>query len=572
MGALIVAAGAGAGGPAWAAGEQMVLPASPRDAAVGDVDGDGTAEIVLLIEWPVWSSIADVRSAGPGATEVQVVPAIEVRRELWTLRPAEDRLVEVAPRLAVGRSVVAIDGRGGGGPVIALTDCGPARLRLRAAGATGGAGTAAQPGESRAEVVLELVAEVDSPLARSETVLGRARLLGDVDGDGVDEILVPTARGLAVVPYDARGAAGTADGEELAAAGETLAAGVMEIASSFREVRSGEVGSLGMGLPVVTRLRGVSGTGLLELNRRDDLVVWRGGRRRADGTYAQKITWDVAALFPEEEGFQLLGVSDIDGDGTLEAARMLQNLGDDAGLGEALDAVRGKNEKELAIFALGWDGQVAEEPESAFEMTGHPMFVERADGPWSPFVDLDGDGRAEMLTVRIRIGVMGIARTLASGEASPKVELGGYRWMEGSGGGGRDARGGGGEWKPVRGKMPEVRYRLDLGSGDLSQYARVPGDVTGDGLWDLVEIDERTVRVYPGQAGEDAAPFAESPAAEYELAAEIRTWMGAMFVDLEGDGGLDLLAFEPMEARDDEEMVEPVRVELIRLGGGEGGR
>jgi hypothetical protein len=515
------------------AGTSLVLPASPQDAAVGDVDGDGRSEIALLVEWPEWSSIAEEQRLGPGRSEMTVVPAIEVRRELWVLRVAGARLERLAPPLAVGPDVVALDAPEGGGPVVALTREGPARLESV---------TGEMSGDRVATLALEHIASVDTPLGRSESVLPRLRLVADLEGDAGWSVVVPTSTGTAFV--DPNG-------------------GVTELPAAFRDVRSGPEARLSMSLPQLVDLDGDGSHELLESRTGErGRIKWT--PRRADGGYGEPVVWDTGSLHrralprreatPDGEGSRtvlvLWDTGDMDGDGTLEVAVGTRRM-EDPGLGEALDAIRGKAAIDLAFHTLNWDGTVSEEAERRLEMRGHPMYVRNAAGGPSPFVDLDRDGLPELLTVRIRIGVFGVARTVASGEASPKVEISGYRLL-------------GGKWKRASSNMPEVRYRVDLGSGELSQYARVPGDVTGDGAWDLVEIDGQTVRVYPGNAG--SGPFfSDEPANERSLQAPIRSWQGAMFVDLEGNGRLDLIAFEPVDAEEQEGMVDPVRIELVRL-------
>lgn len=513
-----------------------ILPASPRDAASGDVDDDGTAEIVLLIEWPAWTSFAEDTGNVPGRSEITVQPAIEIRRELWVLESAAAGLARAAKPLRVDEDVVAIDGKGGDGPVVALTRDGPAWVR---------AGPSFSGETTRSVVSVEPLAALPTPIARSEGVLARLPLLSDLDGDGRASVVVPTETGLAVV-----GTGGD----------------VSEVPLTQREVRSGPDARLTMQLP---RLVDLDRDGTPEL-----LEVEGGPRGRVSwqapadgGGYAPATVWYVGQRYRQAQGLRRDGgardstgtaivlseVSDPDADGTLELTLGTREL-EDPGIGEALDALRGKSEVRLASYPLRWNGTVARKPERRFSVRGHPMYVRRSAGPASPFVDLDRDGTPELLTVRIRIGVFGIARTLASGEASPEVELSAYRRS-------------GEVWKRVDRDMPEVRYRLDLDSGELSQYARIPGDVTGDGLWDLVEIDERTVRVYPGRGG-SGAPIAEEPAREHPLMAPIRSWQGAVFVDLDGSGCLDMLAFEPVEPEADGELVDPVRVERVPLCSG----
>ena len=132
--------------------DSVQLPANPVDVAAGDVDGDGTAEIVLLLLYPAWGSAAEVRDTREGQ-EVDVVAALQDRRELRAYEvEGGTRLRLAAAPLPLDGSVFALDALPRGGPVVAMTAAGPARVVVSAGAADprrGHRAAGARPGGRR---------------------------------------------------------------------------------------------------------------------------------------------------------------------------------------------------------------------------------------------------------------------------------------------------------------------------------------------------------------------------------------------------------------------------------------
>lgn len=499
------------------AASALVLPASPRAVAVGDVDGDGTAEIALLLVYPRWGSESEFNQV-EGAMEVTVVPAIQDRRELHVYDVGKDGALEPAANpLTIGREVLALGGDGALGPVLALTDAGPARVVVEA-DATGAR-----------SIAVRRFAELPTVLAGADAVFADAVIARDVDGDGSPEAIVPTARGLTPVRLDG-----------------TL---LPVIEALDRGVRSGAVASLEFALP---DLRDVDRDGTLDLlayDARRERARWQRGRGAA---FAAPVEWDLekplAARYRKDSDSAdkpwLAGVLDMDRDGTLEAAvATFEDTGD--GVGGFLRTLRALP-ASLAFYELSAGGTVAAEPERTLKSEGIFWVGGLPEDAVGPFADLDGDGVAELVTLTLRIGVVGLARAAASGVARAEVTPRVYRL---------GAKG----YEPVANAVAPFDFRFDLNDEELTRFASIPGDLDGDGRADFVIVDKTRVLIHRGLEG---ARFEDSPSITLSLAKPLRSWFGAVFRDVDGDGALDLVAFEALKPEGDDPS-SPAQIEVL---------
>ncbi len=499
------------------AASALVLPASPRAVAVGDVDADGTAEIALLLVYPRWGSESEFKQV-EGAMEVTVVPAIQDRRELHVYDVGKDGALEPAANpLTIGREVLALGADGALGPVLALTDGGPARVIVHA----DAAGTST--------IRVQRFAELPTVLAGADTVFADAVIARDIDGDGSPEAIVPTARGLTPVRLD----------------GTFMPA----IEALDRRVRSGSSSSLEFALP---ELRDVDRDGTLDLlafDARRERARWQRGQ---GSSFAVPVDWNLETLLAERyqkdsdeaDTPWLAGVLDMDGDGTLEAAvATFQDTGD--GVGGFLRTLRALP-ATIAFHGLGADGKVAAEPERTLQSEGFFWVGGLPESAVGPFADLDGDGVAELVTLTARIGVVGLARAAASGVARAEVTPRVYRL---------GAKG----YEPVPNAVAPFDFRFDVGGGELTRFASIPGDLDGDERADFVIVDKTKVLVHRGLAG---ARFEEDPSITLSLEKPLRSWFGAVFRDIDGDGALDLIAFEALKPEGDDPS-SPAQVEVL---------
>ncbi len=516
-----------------AAAVSVLLPAAPRAVAVGDLDGDASPEIVVLLAWPRWGSAMRDVATEPGVAEYDVVPAIEERREIRAFRREGARLLPVAQPLRVGPEILALGAGGPAEPVLALTDDGIARLVL----------VPANEGRRGASLRLEAVARIPHLLAGSGEVYTAFPLVRELDGTPPAEAIVPVGDGFVLVhPDGTRGhvpaLAVQADGpagrlaipcRDTPGRGGDLLAWLFQVAAPWEPAPS-------LGRVVSFRCRGP--------------LSWD-----------EPLTWDLdpllASALPtegpgaEKAGLVLAGVADWNGDGTQEVALAHRTLMV-ASAREALRFFRG-GPVRFTFHRLLADGTVETEPEWTIETTGldYPFLEE---GPRSPFADLDGDGVPELVTIDFGIGWFGVGRALVTGKGKAFVRPHLFRFS-------------GGGFREVPGAVPQLVGRMDLREGELRRFARWPGDLDGDGIRELVEIAEDELTIRYGRPG---PRWPERPDSRVRLAGPLREWLGLRVIELDGRPPRELLLLEdvPQEKVKDggEVLAEPVLLEIVTPG------
>ena len=515
------------------------LPIEPQATAVGDLDGDGSAEIVLLLIWPRWAS-ASRTTMKEGVMDLEVVPAIKERRELRVYRLEGSRLREIAAPLPVGFEVLALAGDAPRGNVVVLLDRGPARLRLEVAAIEEG-DEQREGGAKRLRLVIDAPAEIQPAMAGAERIYSGYPLMADLDGDASAEVLVPTSEGVSILDDE----------------GE-----VMRLETPLREVRSGESGRLLAALPRFADFDGDGTKDALEISGMSD--SWRSDRvafRKGLGAlrFGEATIWSIDFLLEatgeerrENRARSLWDVFDVDGDGTLEAAVALERVNAES-VGEQMDLIRGE-EIEVTLHALKWNASVESESESRSRAIGHPWYLEHEGGWISPFHDLDGDGRRELMTTVIRFGYFGALRAIVSGRIKARLIPHVYEWD------GRQSTFG-----EIDDAVAPSTFRQNLRNFDLSRFTRFPGDIDGDGRIDMVDVAGAEVKISLGRAGPHYPRTADRTV---RLEGKVRGFRGISFFDLDGKGWLDLVAFEPRRI-DKEDPSEPGRLEVILLEGPE---
>ncbi len=522
-----------------AAAVSVLLPAAPRAVAVGDLDGDASPEIVVLLAWPRWGSAMRDVATEPGVAEYDVVPAIEERREIRAFRREGDRLLPVAQPLRVGPEILALGAGGPTEPVLALTDDGVAKLVLDRSPANTGTAT----------IRLSPVARSHHLLSGAGVVYARFPFVREMDGRPPAEAIVPLVDGFLLVHPDGR-------------------TGRLPAPVVACENASGDVA-----IP------------LAPAHPARELLAWLPDETRFDGrrpphlepvaaipvtgplSWGPPRTWSpdelVARLatLPEErrpDAAALVRVADWDGDGTPEVA-VEQRWFARSSPRELLRWARHAPAR-FTIHALRADGRIDPEPRWTLDATGFDYpFIE--SGPTSPFADLDGDGVPELVTVDLGLGWFGVGRALVTGTGRALVRCHLYRFA-------RDG------FREVPGAVPEMVGKMDVREGELRRFARWPGDLDGDGIRELVEIAEDELRVRFGRPG---PRWPGRPDARIPLAGPLRRWSGIFAVDLDGRFPHELLLLEDVPGRrgarsGGEELVEPVLLQVVTVPRREDGR
>lgn len=496
---------------------QVTLPAEPRSLAVGDVDGDGSQEIVLLLVWPAWGSEAETVEEAPGMVSVEVRPILEQRREIHVYRVADEQLVPVLEPLRVGTEMLALGAASPSGAVIALEAEGPARLSVVA-------------GEEGPEIALTRIAEIEPLIARTERISSATTPFVLPAPDGSARIVIPSRASVAVVGLDG---------------------GIERVPAPFVEIEDARIR---MPLPRVFDVDRDGREDLLFIDRQRYRVAWVRGR--ASGGFGGALVWDAAPLARKllagEDAapyVELLDAGDVDGDATLEAVfAVREREKDQSGTKTALEEVRGAKNAVL-FFRLAPGGVVVPTSERSVRTEGHLFQFDHPLGWSTPFRDLDGDGVVEIVAARAKVGVFGIMRSAASGVADLPFQPRIY-------GISRDG------WGELEAGLPEMNFRVDFGDGELTEFMKIPGDVDGDGHLDVAQILGDRVEVYLA-SGERRYP--SEPSHVVELDGDITSFVGVVFADADADGILDVLSFQALEPEEDVPGT-PHRFEISRLG------
>lgn len=435
------------------------------------------------------------RARGLVVAAIEGTPPEERRRLLVFLPDARGRIApDPVARIDVPSEVVAYDvgpARPGGPDVVALLSADA--LRIHPVGPAGADG-----------VTQTVPLAPPAPLPARVRELSRLSILGDWNGDGRPLALVPSLGGARLVPLTGEGA-------------ERLIA--LPVAAEY-ELR-------GPGPPARDEwLRAEVIWPVLE--RADDDADGRADLF-ALGRYGASVhragpeglaTLPVRALalrpfLPEEElrhraTSLRLRAADLDGDGRADVL-VQRNAG---------TLLRSR-----AVTELFWNpGGAASFPDRADVRREETGALTTCDP-----VDLDGDGRSELVESRTAFGVLQLARILATRRVEVELRV----------------------LSLARGEAPRVTWtgslslQLDFGEGRIVGILPTPeGDWNGDGRRDVLHgVGAEAIAVRLGEAGPEGPGFGPV-AATQAVSAEGH----AVVSDLDGDGLDDLVVYDPREA------------------------
>lgn len=513
----------------------VMLPVAPVSVATGDLDGDGSAELLALLYWPSWGSTARTISSSPGEIDLEVVPALRDRRELRAYRVQAGELTAACAPLEVGPELLGIATSARTAPVMALTRRGVSRVVL------------GDNGEGTQALRLVSVHEQETALGAVE---GPVRQVPTAAVERGPWLLLPTTAGLTAVATD-----GT----------------VRTWESPLREFSSGAVG--GLALP---RQRAVD----VDRDGTLDRLDWRDRRARGgelpnpaktrvawqrglgDGRFAPATIWDLGPLLKQSEEVEndqsrpeLEDIIDLDGDGTLEAVISASDQQANS-LGEVTRLLRGPP-RPLAFHPLLPGGVIGSAGVRRCQVRGFPIGLPHPGGGFSSFRDLDGDGWLDYVTLVLQIGRFGLARAAITREARLAVQPLIFR-------GGREGV------NEVADGAPEVSVQLDLSDGELGRFLDFPGDLDGDGRIDLVVSTGQDLQLH---AGLSTGTFARQPSRRVPLPFAPQNDDALRFVDLDGVAPLEAIVIGAVETErkrtNEEDTTDPVRaarIAVISLG------
>ena len=500
---------------------ELDLPGPPAVVVAADLNRDGRRDLLIIVAYTRWGSIATDRIED--AIEVtQVVPALFDAREAraFLAQPGGGYLL-AGPPLSLPSSVLSAEAGPTAHPVVAVTDDGLSEIRLT--GATGAERLTLQP----------LLAE-PSAFAGTGMILPDLRVLIDVDGDGVLDAVIPAADGIAVH----RGVDG----------------GFAE-AASFRARLPGDGrlevrGQATHDVPL-PHLQDTDGDG------RADLVVlgldtvppWVSvARGLGQGRFAPPRTLELGCLVRKANDRKVAWAGDLQGNGRFEVVTREDVDTGKSGLKEVKRPM-----KRYRLHRVRTDLTVEPEPYATFDAEGWPFSGAFLDGVDLQFIDLDGDGRKDLVTVTLDFSMFQALRALTEKKISIGLE---FHVI---------AQQADGSFRPVTDQKLDETLHLDLNRVEISRLAQFQGDFDGDGRIDFVHLGRgKKVTVHRGQPG---GRYPDKPDVELTLDEEPQDVMLVRVRDLDGDGRSDLAITKTL-APPEPGATPAVRLELDLSGEG----
>jgi VCBS repeat protein len=502
------------------------LPGAPAAVISADVDGDGHRDLVVVVAYNQWDEVAITESSTmddvQGLVEVMtIVPAVMDKREVRIYRARPDGSYEPPRVLALPLSVLGMEAGPPGTPVAVLTDQGVSSLRL---------------GPDGKPALEPLIA--DPPvMAFTGNFLGDLGLVRDLDGDGIPDLLLPARDGLAVY-------LGRRKDKALA---RRAASRLPLPAESWRSVAD-----LEHRFPL-PKIQDVNGDGRPDLVFRDPAKRWRSvwvARNAGEGRFLPAMEVALGTGDPKAPNPVWLG--DLKGNGLAEVI-FRQSLDDPKAGGLRKEMAQAREPKgRLTFRRLSRDLALEKAPYRTFDVTGYGFESEDSEVELpGGFKDLNGDGRPDLVTVTMDLGVAKVLSSLATRRLTVALDF--HVWCQQQDG----------AFRPVKGLDLSGSFRVDLNDLRVSQLSLFSGDFDGDGKLDFVQLGRgKRVTIHRGRAD---CSFPADPDMAFDLRDEPRDLSLVQIRDLDGDGRADLLVIQPQRARE-EGFTPPVRLDLYLSG------
>jgi FG-GAP-like repeat len=511
------------------------LPGPPAAIVATDLDHDGRVDLLVVVAYTKWGSIAQDRVEDAIAV-TEVVPALFQKREALAFLAGPGGVFRAISALPLPPAVVAVGAGPAAHPAVALADDGVSEIALD---------TKADP---PALVLRPLVSE-PSAFAGARSFLPDFVFVHDVDGDGIPDAVIPTDDGLAIH-------AGTEDGGFAAAAtfrgilpGDEVAGNGGLAWRRFPRPTFEDVDGDGIPDLVARRLRGKS----------PSVTIAKG---KGKGRFGPPLRVGLGCLLapPRPEparggappgGPQTLPMSvayfgDLDGDGRAE---IVTREGIDTGKSDSKQVKTPL--MRYGVHRLRPDLSVDPVPFRTIRAEGYAFGGTIADGDDLEFVDLDGDGRKDLVTITLDFSFFQVLRVLTAKKLGIGLSFHVF------------AQQADGSFVAVAGQKLEEKLNLDLNRLEISRLGQFQGDFDGDGRVDFVHLGKgKSVTIHRGGPG---CRYADKPDLSVALADEPEDVLLVRVRDFDGDGRSDI-AITRTHPASDAEATAPVTLEMYLSG------
>ena len=531
------------------------LPGPPSKVIPYDLDGDGRMDLAVVVAYTEIEEIGEDRIENMVQIST-VIPAVFDRREVHAYLGTESgEYVSAGAPLELPPSTLHMEPGPPGAGIIALTDEGLSRLRFEA----GGEGPSLQ---------LEPVLRDPPILAGTRSFYASLELVHDLNGDGIDDVLLPSRNGLAVYLGSATGLGPEpSDRIEIPEREQRFPdrVGRWYTMPDIRDVNGDGVADLLFSerfcddSPAPLHVLLGSREGVFRAMRRETLDCHDTlTDLRLAVADPQLYPWpgNSEEFTPFPEAPFLVALRDLDGDGRAEAVFTIQKPRGDSWRKELKDAK--KPIQQYRFHRLNDDLFIEPEPYFSTKVIGHGVEFdaedeEEVDLPIriQQFQDLDGDGREDLVTLTFRFSIFQALKILATKRIGIGIDFHVYAHRED------------GRFVEVPGLDLSEKLKLNLNNLQVGRFAQFAGDFDGDGRQDFTHLGRgKVVTIHAGQPG---CRYPKKPDLSIRLDEEPASLSLVRIEDLDGDGRSDLRIARPSPSTDPD-VTAPVRLDLYLSG------